>query len=62
MFNSPLHHCKVCNQYVALDQSAEECARGHGCKVEQCPLTALLSPPPPVDEQKTAGKSVPEHD
>ncbi len=48
MFNSPLHFCPVCHQYVALDQSRRECAREHGCLPQQpCPLAHLFSPPEP---------------
>ena len=44
MFNSPLHYCSVCGQYVALDQSRRECAHEHGCPPEQpCPLAHLFS-------------------
>ena len=48
MFNSPLHYCPVCRQFVALDQSRRECAREHGCLPQQpCPLAHLLSVPNP---------------
>lgn len=48
MFNSPLHYCPVCRQYVALDQSQRECAREHGCLPQQaCPLAHLFSVPDP---------------
>lgn len=48
MFNSPLHFCPVCHQYVALDQSQHECAHEHGClSTQPCPLAHLFSPPEP---------------
>jgi hypothetical protein len=43
MFNSPLKYCAICKHYVALDQSAEECARKHGCRIEVCPYAHLFS-------------------
>ena len=44
MFNSPLHYCPVCRQYVALDQSQRECALEHACSPQQpCPLAHLFS-------------------
>jgi hypothetical protein len=45
MFNSPLHYCPVCREYVPLDQSRRECAREHGCMPEACPLAHLFSAP-----------------
>ncbi|HWQ40376.1 MAG TPA: hypothetical protein VNM24_17490 [Burkholderiales bacterium] len=46
MFDSPLHYCPVCRQYVALDQSQPECAREHGCSPRQpCPLAHLFRAP-----------------
>ena len=38
MFDSPLHFCEKCKQYVALDQSRRECAREQDCRVATCPL------------------------
>ena len=45
MFNSPLQHCPVCKQHVALDQSKEECAHEQHCEVENCPLSHLFVTP-----------------
>lgn len=42
MFNSPLQHCPVCKQHVAVDQSKEECAREQHCEAENCPLSHLF--------------------
>lgn len=54
MFNSPLHYCTLCKQYVALDQSVEECAREHGCKIESCSYPDLFSPPASTQDAKPA--------
>jgi len=44
VFNSPLHYCTACRQYVALDQGQRECAHEHGCPPDQpCPLAHLFS-------------------
>jgi hypothetical protein len=59
MFNSPLHFCKVCKQYVELDQSVEQCAREHGCRSEACPYASLFRPPAPTDEAKPADQDRP---
>jgi hypothetical protein len=45
VFNSPMHHCILCKQYVALDQSVDECAREHACRIENCPISHLFNPP-----------------
>ena len=43
MFDSPMEHCAICGQMVALDQSQAECAREHGCKVDTvCPLLSYF--------------------
>lgn len=56
MFNSPLHYCSVCTQYVATDQTKRECAQEHGCKVAACPLAHLFtSPEPEQPEVASAG-------
>ena len=53
MFNSPLHYCALCKQYVELDQMAKECALQHGCKVDACPCEKLLKPATSTsDEEK----------
>jgi hypothetical protein len=52
MFNSPLKYCAICKQYVALDQSTEECACKHGCRIEVCPYAHLFSPPAPTEDVK----------
>jgi hypothetical protein len=59
MFNSPLHYCKACTQYVAIDQSVEECAHAHGCKLESCPHAQLFSPPVPSQDAKPAQQDSP---
>jgi hypothetical protein len=42
MFDSPLEWCKACKEWVALDQTVEECARQHRCSDGECPMAALL--------------------
>lgn len=42
MFDSPLDWCKVCKEWIALDQTVEECARQHRCRDRECPMVALL--------------------
>jgi hypothetical protein len=42
MFESPLEWCRVCREWVALDQSVEECARQHCCRDGACPMVTLL--------------------
>ena len=59
MFNSPMHYCKVCKQYVALDRSAEECAREHGCNVQSCPSADLFCEPAPAEEGKQPKQNQP---
>jgi len=59
MFNSPLHYCKSCKQYVALDQPVEQCAREHDCQVESCQYAHLFSPPAPNEEAKPAPHDTP---
>lgn len=38
MFDSPLEVCRICGEWVLLDQTHKECAREHHCTVERCPL------------------------
>lgn len=59
MFNSPLHYCKVCKQYVSLDQSVEECAREHGCNAQSCPSADLFYAPAPAQEGERAKEDKP---
>lgn len=44
MFGSPLCYCPLCGDWVALDQSLEECARRDGCGGRRCPLQQYLEP------------------
>ena len=52
MFNSPLHYCTKCNQYVELDQSKEECAAQHACGGLDCDLGNAFTPPVSQAEDK----------
>ncbi len=38
MFDSPFAFCRVCRQYVLLDQTQEQCAREHACDDSACGL------------------------
>ena len=38
MFNSPIEYCPHCRQYVALDQTQQQCAAEYQCQIELCPL------------------------
>jgi hypothetical protein len=63
MFNSPLHYCALCKQYVELDQTAQECALRHGCKVDACPFIHLFKPATSTSDEKTgAPAAAPEPD
>jgi len=44
MYDSPLQYCASCKQYIELDQTAEECAVRHGCKIDLCPFAHLFKP------------------
>lgn len=44
MYNSPLHYCPYCKEYVALDQTPQDCQSEHDCAVEHCPLAHLFLP------------------
>ena len=57
MFDSPLHYCASCKEYIELDQTAEECALKHGCKLD-CPFVHLLKPAAAV-EDKTGASPLP---
>jgi|KBSSwiStaDraftv2_1062776.scaffolds.fasta_scaffold465471_2 hypothetical protein len=59
MFNSPLHYCKVCKQYVALDRPAEECASEHACSAQSCPSADLFCRPAPTEEGQHAKEDKP---
>jgi hypothetical protein len=44
MFDSPFAYCKVCRDYVLLDQTHWECVREHSCdRVSKCPLQDLFN-------------------
>jgi hypothetical protein len=36
--DSPFEICTVCDEYVLLDQTQEQCAREHHCEHVRCPL------------------------
>lgn len=56
MFDSPLHYCPACKQYVALDQTMDQCAAQHCGHAHGCPLAHHFSAPAPtepVDQSET---------
>jgi hypothetical protein len=59
MFNSPLHYCTLCREYVELDQSQADCAREHGCTSEACPLKAYFLDEQPSRPNVDAGREPP---
>jgi hypothetical protein len=42
MFGSPMSFCPARNDWIALDQSLEECALSHRCSGGECALRALF--------------------
>ena len=57
MFNSPLHYCAFCKEYVELDQTLQECALQKGCKVDPCPFTHLFKPATSTTEGTTDARA-----
>lgn len=43
LFDSPLEICPICEEYVLLDQSHDECAREHHCEHVKCPLARYFT-------------------
>ncbi len=44
MFDSPIAQCRICGQYVVLDQTQAECAREHDCSTSSpCPLEGFFA-------------------
>ena len=62
LIDSPFEICSVCDEYVFLDQSYEECAREHKCGNQHCPLKRFfaertVSRPTEIDEEtESAGE------
>ena len=54
MFHAPIYFCDPCHEYVALDQSPEDCISRNGCKAAPCPLSHLFA------RRGTAGRDVAE--
>ena len=42
MFDSPFEFCKVCKEYVLLDQTLRQCAREHRCADPAVPPAPLF--------------------
>lgn len=52
LIDSPFEICSVCDQYVFLDQTYEQCAHEHQCVNVKCPLKKYFvgrEPPKPKD-------------
>ena len=41
--DSPFERCPVCDRYVLLDQTAEECADENRCNTRFCPLRRFFT-------------------
>jgi len=37
-FDSPLHRCERCGEFVLMDQTVCECADEHQCDAASCPV------------------------
>lgn len=43
-FDSPIERCPLCEQYVLMDQTQQECALEHQCQMkEECPLNRYFT-------------------
>lgn len=61
LIDSPFEICSVCDQYVFLDQTQEQCAREHKCGNINCPLKRYFTgkevpDPESKDTEKNAGE------
>ncbi len=55
MLDSPFEYCRICRDYVLLDQTRVECVREHGCaETPPCPLRAFFTG---IDFGATKGKA-----
>ena len=43
LIDSAFEVCSLCDEYVFLDQTYEECAREHKCAHNQCPLKRFFA-------------------
>ena len=41
--DSPFERCPVCDRYVLLDQTAEECEHENRCNARFCPLQRFFT-------------------
>ena len=58
LIDSPFEICSVCDQYVFLDQTYEECAREHKCGHQHCPLKRYFADRTPPVSTKTGSDSI----
>jgi len=60
MFDSPMEHCPVCGQMVALDQTRKECGLKHGCDANvACPLQEYFTGIDLATDQPKKERTVP---
>jgi hypothetical protein len=43
MLDSPFDYCKICREYVLLDQTQRQCAGEHRCARQDCPLAKYFT-------------------
>lgn len=43
MFQAPIYFCDPCHEYVALDQTQDDCTSRNGCNASPCPLSHLFA-------------------
>ena len=52
LIDSPFEICSVCNEYVFLDQTYEQCKHEHQCGHVSCPLKKyFVGREPPAAEE-----------
>lgn len=58
LIDSPFEICSVCDQYVFLDQTYEQCAHEHHCENIECPLKKYFvgRQPPKTDADDASNK------
>ena len=60
LIDSPFEVCSMCDEYVFLDQTYEQCAREHHCGNQKCPLKRFfakgIQPVPTARDAKADGE------
>jgi hypothetical protein len=57
LIDSAFEICPVCDEYVFLDQTQQECAREHHCENVKCPLQRFLVGKPMRESTDTGGEA-----